>query len=247
MVALGVAFLFAAAGPIGISVLVGVAARDVLDLSGTATGIVLFGGAMSALVLGPTWGRLLDSVGTRKLGLIAAATATVLAGVPSFATSGWALGIMWIIASAAISAIIVVFQALGASIMPTNRGGALSFLLSFRFVGHAIGPILFVPLIDWSVQGRVLYGCRLGTGHHRGHRYVPRTRLTPPQNGNDMRLRRDELDDPGGKALEPHCADSALGGAVVVDKDKSGLRRDPEFSPHRDVRVRDVFEAVDFS
>ena len=162
MVALGVAFLFAAAGPIGISVLVGVAARDVLDLSGTATGIVLFGGAMSALVLGPTWGRLLDSVGTRKLGLIAAATATVLAGVPSFATSGWALGIMWIIASAAISAIIVVFQALGASIMPTNRGGALSFLLSFRFVGHAIGPILFVPLIDWSVRGAFFMAAGLG-------------------------------------------------------------------------------------
>jgi MFS family permease len=162
MVALGVAFLFAAAGPIGISVLVGVAARDVLDLSGTATGIVLFGGAMSALVLGPTWGRLLDSVGTRKLGLIAAATATVLAGVPSFATSGWALGIMWIVASAAISAIIVVFQALGASIMPTNRGGALSFLLSFRFVGHAIGPILFVPLIDWSVRGAFFMAAGLG-------------------------------------------------------------------------------------
>ena len=49
-----------------------------------------------------------------------------------------------------------------------------------------------------------------------------------------MRLRRDELDDPGGQALEPHCADSALGGAVVVHKDESGLRRDPEFSPHRD-------------
>ncbi len=48
-----------------------------------------------------------------------------------------------------------------------------------------------------------------------------------------MRLRRYELDDPGGQTLESHCADSTLGGAVVVHKDESGLRRDVEFSPHR--------------
>lgn len=162
MVALGFAFLFAAAGPIGISVLVGVAARDVLDLSGTTTGIVLFAGSMSALALGPIWGRVLDRFGTRRVGLVAAAAATVLAGLPSLTGNVWAFGLIWVIASAAISAVIVVFQALGASIMPANRGGALSFLLAFRFVGHALGPIMFVPLIDWSVQGAFFMAAGLG-------------------------------------------------------------------------------------
>lgn len=162
MVALGLAFLFAAAGPIGISVLVGVAARDVLDLSGTTTGIVLFAGAMSALALGPFWGRVLDRFGTRRVGLVAAASATALAGLPALTSNVWAFGVIWVIASAAISAVIVVFQALGASIMPANRGGALSFLLAFRFVGHALGPIMFVPLIDWSVQGAFFLAAGLG-------------------------------------------------------------------------------------
>jgi MFS family permease len=162
MIALGVAFLFAAAGPVGISVLVGVAARDVLELSGTATGLVLFGGAMSALLLCPTWGQVLDRFGARAVGLAAATSATVLAGLPSLAGSGWTLAVIWIIASAAISAVVVVFQALGASIMPENRGGALSFLLSFRFVGHAVGPIVFVPLIDWSARGAFFMAAGLG-------------------------------------------------------------------------------------
>jgi len=162
MVALGLAFLFAAAGPIGISVLVGVAARDVLDLSGTTTGIVLFAGAMSALALGPTWGRVLDRYGTRTVGVVAAIAATAAAGLPSLTSNVWAFGLIWILASAAISAVIVVFQALGASIMPTNRGGALSFLLAFRFVGHALGPIMFVPLIDWSVRGTFFMAASLG-------------------------------------------------------------------------------------
>ena len=46
--------------------------------------------------------------------------------------------------------------------MPENRGGALSFMLSFRFVGHAVGPILFIPLIDWSVRGAFFMAAGLG-------------------------------------------------------------------------------------
>lgn len=162
MVLLGIAFLFAAAGPVGISVLVGVAARDVLDLSGTAAGVILFAGAMAALVLGPLWGRLLDHMGVRRLGLVTTIAAVSLAGLPALAGDGWTMGIIWIVASAAISGVIVVFQALGASIMPDNRGGALSFLLAFRFVGHALGPILFIPLIDWSVRGAFFLAAACG-------------------------------------------------------------------------------------
>ena len=162
MILLGFAFMLAATGPIGISVLVGVAARDVLNLSGTFAGMVLFAGAMSALVLGPYWGRLLDRYGTRMVGTISALAATVLAGLPSLAGRGWTLIVIWIIASAAISSVAVVFQALGASIMPNNRGGALSFLLSFRFLGHALGPILFIPLVDWSVRGAFFLASALG-------------------------------------------------------------------------------------
>jgi len=162
MVMLGIGFLFAAAGPVGISVLVGVAGRDVLDLSGTVTGVILFAGAMSMLLLGPVWGQILDRFGTRRFGIVATLAAVALAGLPSLADSGPMLGVIWVLTSAAVGAVIVVMQALGASVMPANRGGALSFLLAFRFVGHALGPIVFVPLVDRSVETTFFVAAGLG-------------------------------------------------------------------------------------
>ena len=57
---------------------------------------------------------------------------------------------------------VVAYQATGATIAPQNRGGALSFLLSFRFVGHAIGPLLWVPVFErsaaWAFLGAGLLG-----------------------------------------------------------------------------------------
>jgi hypothetical protein len=34
--------------------------------------------------------------------------------------------------------------------------------LSFRFVGHALGPIIFIPMLDWSVQGAFFIAASLG-------------------------------------------------------------------------------------
>ncbi|MDX2380193.1 MAG: MFS transporter, partial [Acidimicrobiia bacterium] len=63
---LWVASFSAAAGPIGIGVVVGLFLRDELGIgSATAGGVLLLGG-ISAMLLGPTWGRLLDSWGPVK-------------------------------------------------------------------------------------------------------------------------------------------------------------------------------------
>lgn len=147
LLVLGGAFFFAAAGPVGLAVLVGVAARDVLDLSGTATGLILLGGAVSAMVAGPVWGWLLDRHGPTRIAAPAILAATTCSMAVALGNSGWALGSLWIAGGATAAFVVVVFQALGATIMPDNRGGALSFLLSFRFLGHAAGPLVFVPFI----------------------------------------------------------------------------------------------------
>lgn len=162
MIMLSVAFGFAAAGPIGIGVLVGVAARDVLELSGTVAGIVLLCGSLSALLMGPLWGRVLDRYGPLRVGLVGIAAVTLVAGTPSLATNAWTLAAAWIVVSGLVSMTVVVFQSLGASVMPENRGGALSFMLSFRFVGHAIGPLVFIPVIDASVRRAFFQSAALG-------------------------------------------------------------------------------------
>lgn len=162
MLMLGVAFLFLATGPIGIGVLVGLAARDVLELSGTVAGIVLFTGSLASLVLGPFWGRVLDRYGPRPVGMTAVGLVSLSAACLTFASGAVSLAMIWAVVSGLTVLTVIVFQALGASLMPENRGGALSFLLSFRFLGHALGPILLVPVIERNVDAAFLIAAALG-------------------------------------------------------------------------------------
>lgn len=159
---LAVSFFFGAAGPIGIAVLVGIVARDVLELSGTTAGLILMFSSLAAVAVGPVWGGLVDRLGPRQAGLIATAAATLAAAATAFPTGAWSLGLVMIATGAAISFVNVVYQSIGATIRPDNRGGALSFMLSLRFAGHAVGPIMFIPLIGWSARTALLLAASLG-------------------------------------------------------------------------------------
>lgn len=162
MLLLGIGFLFAAAGPVGVAVIVGVVGRDVLDLSGTVTGLILLGGATTAAVMGPIWGRILDRLGARTAAPLVVVTAAATTAALTLGTTGWRLGLFWLVGGAVSAFVAVVFQSLGATIMPDNRGGALSFLLSFRFIGHALGPLVLIPLIDTSATIAFLLAGALG-------------------------------------------------------------------------------------
>lgn len=162
MILLGLAFGFAAAGPVGLSMLIGVAARDVLEMSGTAAGLVMLAGAASVTVMSPTWGNLVDRSGPRLVGLASIALATLTVGLPILIEDPIMFGAVWAPISALLALIVVVFQALGATLMPENRGGALSFLMSFRFLGHALGPLMFVPLIESSPRVAFFGAAALG-------------------------------------------------------------------------------------
>lgn len=162
MTLLGVAFFFLATGPIGAGVLVGILARDDLGVSGSVAGLIFLSGSLAALVLGPLWGNLLDRFGARRTGLTGIAIVTVMCALLALAKGPIALLLLWATTSASTALTVVVLQALGASILPENRGGALSYLLSFRFLGHAIGPIAFVPVIErttaWAFVGSAALG-----------------------------------------------------------------------------------------
>lgn len=152
MVVLGIGVMAAAAGPIGINVLVGVTARDDLDLTGGQAGLVLLAGPVMAMLTGPLWGRLVDRFGTRASGLASAGTSTVVAALLGLADTPISLAIMTALSGALIGFVAVVVQVLAPTLMPGNRGGALSFILAFRFFGHGIGPVLWIPVIERNVQ-----------------------------------------------------------------------------------------------
>ena len=152
MIVLGTGVFAAAAGPIGIAVLVGVAARDELGLTGSTTGLLLLGGPAVALVAGPLWGRLLDRWGARVSGFVSATAVTAASAALALADTPIPLAVVSAIVGGLIGFVVVVVQALSSTVIPDNRGGALSFVLAFRFFGHGIGPVIWIPVLESSVD-----------------------------------------------------------------------------------------------
>ncbi len=157
MVILWITGFAAATGPAGIGVVVGVASRKGLDASSTQSGLLLLAAGCGAAIMGPRWGTLLDRVGIRTFSLIGTVAASLVVATLGFAESLPVLGIGWFVGASLVPAMVVALTHLAASAVPSNRGGALSSVLAFRFLGHAVGPILWVPIyLDhhrWAFAG----------------------------------------------------------------------------------------------
>lgn len=159
---LGIAAFAAAAGPLGIGVLVGVLARDELDLSGSVAGAVIMAGSVTPIFLGPTLGRLVDRIGTKQAGLISAGVVTVMSATLGFAGDAWTLGLIWAGTGAFVAWLTIAFQAVATTAVPDNRGGALSYVLAFRFLGHGVGPLIWLGVFDRSVEAAFVGAAALG-------------------------------------------------------------------------------------
>ncbi len=160
MTMLGVAAFACAAGPIGAGVLVGVAARDELELSGSAAGVVLLIGSLCAMTVGPAMGRLVDRWGLWKSGQVGLVVASVLTAALAGAGAGWSLASIWVFGAAASAFVVVVLQAAAATAVPNNRGGALSAMLAWRFLGHAAGPAIWIAVFETNPNA-AFYGSAL--------------------------------------------------------------------------------------
>lgn len=143
------AFLFAA-GPYAGSVLVGLKARDLLGLDATDAGLVILLGSAAGFVAGPFWGKLADRIGPAKAGVVATAAAGAAFASLSIPQRWLPLVIVWMATGAASVGVITALGSIAASAVPTNRSGALSASMSFRFAGHALGPIVWVPVFTRS-------------------------------------------------------------------------------------------------
>ncbi len=163
MVTLGIGALAASTGPIGIAVIVGVAARDELNLGGPAAGVLLLVGSVTATATSSLWGRQLDTWGPRKMSVVVVSAVTVLGALLALGTRNvWIMAVVWAVASVFIGGSVVVIQGLAATAVPANRGGALSATLSYRFLGHAIGPIIWLAVFERSPQLAFVGSASLG-------------------------------------------------------------------------------------
>lgn len=180
MVALGIAALFGAMGPMGVAVLVGVAARDELGLSGAAAGGLLLVGSLTATVASPGWGRLLDRWGQRRVAWMATLGLSGLGLLLAVAIESTAATVaVWAVVGTFSSAAVAVFQSIAATAVPRNRGGALSATLSYRFLGHAIGPIIWLAVFERSAAAAFVGSASLGVVMLGGLLWVTRTTPAP--------------------------------------------------------------------
>lgn len=162
MLSLGAAAFFAAAGPIGNGVLIGVVARDDLDLSGSQAGLVLLAGPTVAMATGPLWGRLLDRWGASIAGFVSIVVVTALGAALALGTTPLRLTVIAAAVGGVTGFAVVVLQGLASTIIPGNRGGALSFVLAFRFLGHAAYPLLWLPVVARNVTVAFVAAASLG-------------------------------------------------------------------------------------
>ena len=153
----------AATGPLGASLLVSVSGRDVIGLSGSQVGVLVMGGSFAAMLAAPSWGIVLDHWGGRRAGVVAVATASGLVALLGAARSAWLLAAVWFVCGAAVQAVVVSFQSLAAVATQDNRAGALSFVLSLRFGGHALGAVIWLRLFDVSSAAAYLGSAAVGT------------------------------------------------------------------------------------
>jgi ACDE family multidrug resistance protein len=157
MATLWTAAFTAAAGPIGLGVVVGLYLRDELEVGSAAAGIVLLIGGVGGTVMGPTWGRLLDDWGPRRASIVSTTALMLVAAPVGLITRSILFAVVWMVAAALIGFVVINLQHLAAVAVPENRGGALSSVLAFRFMGHAVGPLLWVPIFAvspaWAFAG----------------------------------------------------------------------------------------------
>jgi len=150
MVRLWIGGFVAAAGPMGLAVLVGVRLRDELAVSSSTAGVVLLVSGLITMVTSPRWGSAIDRLGGGRASLLAVGSTVGLGATLGLFDDTVVFTAVWLVVSTVFGFIALNLQRLAAIAVPENRGGALSSVLAFRFFGHAAGPLVFVAMLEWS-------------------------------------------------------------------------------------------------
>lgn len=172
------AFCFAA-GPYAGSVLIGLKARDLLGLAASDAGLIIFAGSAAGFVMGPVWGRLADRFGPARSGAAATLLSAASLAALSLPDHWLPLVAVWVVVGGASVGVITALGNLAATAVTANRSGALSLSMAFRFTGHALGPVFWVPVFSrsaaWAFGGASLLGCVAALLFVRLSRTTPQT------------------------------------------------------------------------
>jgi len=127
------------------------------DEPGTAVGMVLGAGGLTALVLSPMVGALADRFGHWRALFAGAGVAVLLWPLPWFASDLVSLGIAWALINGLVSAVFAIsFTVLSSSAPSEVRGRVMSFAYLPVNVGFMMGPGMGRNIANLIVRGTPL-------------------------------------------------------------------------------------------
>ncbi len=130
----------------GVSFLVALRLGDDFGLGAGERGLVLTGFGVVGIVTARLTGWMIDHVGPRRCVLLGTTVGAVLLALIGVLPSLVAVGALWALSGAFSQGVMVGLNALVLGRNGGNRGGAVSVLQSFRFLGGSVSPMAFVPL-----------------------------------------------------------------------------------------------------
>jgi MFS family permease len=130
----------------GLTFLVAFRLGDTFGLSASQRGLVLTGFGIVGMLTASVVGRTIDNVGARLCVVAGACVGAALLALIGLLPSLFAVGSLWALTGASSQFLIVGLNTLVLSTTGGNRGGAVSVVQAFRFLGASASPIAFVPL-----------------------------------------------------------------------------------------------------
>ncbi|MBO0840230.1 MAG: MFS transporter [Sciscionella sp.] len=140
----------------GLGFLISFRAVDFFGLGAGARGLLLTALGVAGMLTARVAGRAVDFFGARA-GLVAGTgTGAVFIALAGMLPSIIALAVMWSLAGVASQLVLVGANTSALSTPEGNRGGAVSVVQAFRFVGAAATPVAFTPIYHATTVGAFL-------------------------------------------------------------------------------------------
>ncbi len=136
----------------GLGFLVALQAADHFGVGATGRGLILAGFGLTGIVVGPLAGGFIDRLGQVPVTITGSLACAVIVPLLGLVDTVGLLAVVWAIAGIGSAVLWTGLNTLTVEAAPANRGGAVSFIGSWKFAGNAAGPVVWLPIYtqqDW--------------------------------------------------------------------------------------------------
>ena len=136
----------------GLGFLVALQAADHFGVGATERGLILAGFGLTGIVVGPVAGGYIDRLGQVPVTITGSLACAVIVPLLGLVDTVGLLALVWAIAGIGSAVLWTGLNTLTVEAAPANRGGAVSFIGSWKFAGNAAAPLVWLPIYtqqDW--------------------------------------------------------------------------------------------------